>query len=79
MATPSEKLADSLDKLKKLPDSGMIAIKANALSRTHKVRLTENGFIEEVHKGWYIAASPEALQGDSTTCYSNYWDFVLNF
>ena len=61
MATPSEKLADSLDKLKELQDNGKIAIKADALSRTHKERLLENGFLEEVHKGWYIAANDHSF------------------
>lgn len=79
MATPSEKLAASLDKLKALQDSGIIAIKGDALSRTHKERLLENGFIEEVYKGWYIAASPEAPKGDSTAWYSNYWGFCAQF
>ena len=79
MATPSEKLANSLDKLKELQDSGVIAIKADTLSRTHKERLLANGFIEEVHKGWYIAASPEAIKGDSTAWYSNYWGFCAQF
>jgi hypothetical protein len=79
MATPSEKLADSLDKLKQLQDNGVIAIKADALSRTHRERLLKNGFIEEVHKGWYIAASPQAIKGDSTTWYSSYWGFCAQF
>lgn len=75
MATPSEKLANSLEKLKELQDNGIVAIKADLLSRTHKERLLENGFLEEVHKGWYIAVSPEAIKGDSTAWYSNYWGF----
>src|SRR5579862_1964818 len=79
MATPSEKLADSLHELKELQDDGLVAIKSNALSRTHRERLVKSGFLEEVHKGWYIAASPEAIKGDSTTWYSNYWDFCAQF
>jgi Fic/DOC family len=79
MATPSEKLADSLERLKELQDSGIVAIKADALSRTHKERLLENGFLAEVHKGWYIAVSPEAIKGDSTEWYSNYWGFCAQF
>jgi Fic/DOC family len=79
MASPSEKLADSLDKLKELQNDGIIAIKADAITRTHKERLLQNGFIEEVHKGWYITASPETQKGDSTTWYSNYWGFCAQF
>jgi len=79
MATPSEKLADSLEKLKELQDNGVVAVKSDTLSRTHRERLVESGFLEEVHKGWYIAVSPEAIKGDSTAWYSNYWDFCGQF
>ena len=79
MATPSEKLADSLEKLKELQDNGVVAIKSDTLSRTHRERLVESGFLEEAHKGWYIAVSPEAIKGDSTAWYSNYWDFCGQF
>ena len=43
MATPSQKLADSLDVLRQLQESGVVAIKSDALSRTHRERLLENG------------------------------------
>jgi hypothetical protein len=79
VATPSEKLADSLDKLKELQDNGVVAIKSDALSRTHRERLLKTGFLEEVHKGWYVAVSPEAIKGDSTAWYSNYWAFCAQF
>lgn len=79
MATPSEKLADSLGKLKELQDNGTIAIKSDTLSRTHRERLLENDFIEEVYKGWYIPISPAATKGDSTAWYSNYWIFCTQF
>ena len=58
MATPAEKLAESLAKLDHLQNErGIAIIKANDLSRTHKERLIENGFIREVIKGWYISCS----------------------
>ena len=56
MATPAEKLAESLVELEKLQNErGIAIIKAYDLSRTHKERLIENGFIREVIKGWYIS------------------------
>src|ERR1022692_218541 len=79
MATPAEKLAESLNQLKKIQDKGAIAIKASALSRTHRERLLASGFIQAVYKGWYIAASPETPKGDSTSWYSNYWGFCVQF
>lgn len=51
MATPSEKLASSLEELKRLQDRGQIAIRSGELSRTHRQRLLKHGFIQEVMKG----------------------------
>lgn len=39
MATPSDKLADSLEALHKLQARGVVAIRAADLSRTHRERL----------------------------------------
>jgi fido (protein-threonine AMPylation protein) len=75
MATPSEKLAESLEVLRQLQERGAVAIKSDMLSRTHKERLVENGFIKEVYKGWYISAPPNETKGDSTSWYSSYWNF----
>ena len=75
MATPAEKLADSLDVLKTLLEKGVVAINTEALSRTHRERLMDNGFIKEVYKGWYIMVPPNETKGDSTSWYSSYWDF----
>lgn len=50
MATPSEKLAKSLEVLRALQDeNGHAVIKANELSRTHKARLLASGFIQANH------------------------------
>ena len=79
MATPSEKLATSLEILKGLQDKGKIAIKSSELTRTHKERLLKNGFISEVYSGWFIISSPENKDGDSTSWYSSYWKFCAQY
>ncbi len=79
MATPSERLADSLGELKKLQDEEKIAIQSEELSRTHRERLVENGFIKEIIKGWYILSRPDESPGDSTSWYSNFWHFCSRF
>jgi len=77
MATPSEKLAVSLEILRSLQDeNGKAVIKAGELSRTHKDRLLANGFIQEVIKGWFITSRPESPKGDTTSWYTSFWDFV---
>jgi hypothetical protein len=77
MATPSEKLAQSLEELKKLQnEKGIAVVNAADLSRTHKERLVENGFLKEVIKGWYITVRPEEKQGDTTSWYMTFWYFA---
>lgn len=79
MATPGEKLAASLEVLRKLQDQKNVAIKATDLSRVHKERLIEQGFIREVFKGWYIPVPPDEKKGDSTSWYTSYWDFCSRY
>lgn len=80
MATQSKKkLAESLQILKSLQDKGVIAIKSGDLSRAHRERLQNNGFIQSVMKGWYIRSRPEEAPGESTTWYASYWDFCASY
>ena len=79
MATPGEKLATSLEQLKELQDNGVFAIKSSDLSRVHKERLVDNGFIREVIKGWYIAAPHEEQEGDSTSWFTSFWKFCSRY
>jgi len=75
MATPSEKLAESLEALKELQDRDIVAVRSADLSRTHRERLSKNGFLQEVMKGWYIPSDPEEQRGESTGWYASFWDF----
>lgn len=75
MATPSEKLAESLEALRQLQEKGIVALKFDTLSRTHRERLIDSGFIKEVYKGWYMCTPPSEMKGDSTSWYSSYWQF----
>jgi hypothetical protein len=75
VASPSEKLAGSLEALKVLQDRDIVAIRSADLSRTHRERLLRNGFLQEVMKGWYIPSDPEEQRGDSTGWYASFWDF----
>jgi hypothetical protein len=79
MATPSEKLAGSLEVLHALQARGVIAIRSRDLTRTHRERLLENGFLQEIMKGWYIASRPDEGRGDSTAWYASFWDFCAAY
>ena len=75
MASPHEKLAESLRILQTLQDIGVVAVRSADLTRTHRERLVRNGFLQEVMKGWYIPARREEVQGESTAWYASYWGF----
>ncbi len=80
MATPPEKLAASLAELQKLQnDNGIAIFRAKDLSRTHKERLNDNGFIVEVLKGWYISRRPDEKEGDTTFWYVSFWNFIASY
>lgn len=79
MATPSEKLAESLEVLSTLQDQGMIAIRSGDLTRTHRERLCKNGFLQEIMKGWYIPSRPDEVAGESTAWYTSYWRFCAAY
>src|SRR5271157_5523465 len=79
MATPNEKLAESLDAVKQLQGGGRRVFRSDDLSRVHRERLVENGFLQEVMKGWLISASPSARAGDSTPWYASFWEFCARY
>ena len=79
MATPSAKLAGSLDALRTLQDRGVVAVRSADLARTHRERLVRHGFLQPVIKGWYVAASPGQGAGDSTAWYASFWNFCAGY
>lgn len=79
MATPAQRLADSLDELRELKEQGITAFESGELSRTHRERLVENGFLKEVVKGWYFISRTDERPGDTTSWYSNFWHFCSLF
>jgi Fic family protein len=79
MATPTAKLAASLEALSALQKSGKVAIQASDLSRTHRERLVSNGFLQEVMKGWYIPMRPDDRAGESTAWYASFWAFTAEY
>ncbi len=79
MATPSEKLAESLQALRHVQDERGAAIRSRDLSRTHRERLLKNGFLQKVMKGWYVPVRPDEDVGESTAWYASYWDFCAAY
>jgi len=77
MATPAEKLAQSLEVFSKFQnEKGLAVIKANELSRIQRELLIANGLIREGIKGWYISMRPDEQVGDSISWYTSFWYFA---
>ena len=79
MPTPNEKLAESLDQLKTLQAGNRRVFRSDDLSRVHRERLLENGFLQEVMKGWLISSSPDAQAGESTPWHASFWEFCARY
>ena len=79
MATPQQKLADSLEALEALQKRGVVAVRSSDLSRIRRELLVKGGFLQEVMKGWYIPSRPDEARGESTTWYASFWDFCRGY
>jgi hypothetical protein len=79
VATPNEKLAESLDALKALQEGGRRVFRSDEFSRINRERLLGNGFVQKVMKGWLISSSPSAREGDSTPWYVSFWEFCARY
>jgi fido (protein-threonine AMPylation protein) len=75
MAAPHEKLAESLAALEKLQSGDKRVFRSNELSRIHRERLLNAGFLQQVVRGWLIASSPDTAPGESTPWFAPFWEF----
>ena len=79
MATPNERLAASLGRLRALQKSGRRVFQSKELSRVHRERLLKNGFLRDVIKGWLISTGPGHAEGDTTPWYASFWEFCARY
>ncbi len=79
MPSPNEKLAESLDVLEALQQGNRRVFRSDDLSRVHRERLVENGFLQEVMKGWLISSSPDSEAGESTPWHASFWEFCARY
>lgn len=75
MTTANEKVAASLEELHRLQNQGRRVIKSAELGRTHRTRLVQAGFLQQIIKGWWLSTVPSAAPGDTTPWYSVFWEF----
>jgi len=75
MATPHHQLlAKSLKIAKNKAIRGIL--RASDISRLHLTRLISNGWLTPILRGWYLLKQPIAKEGESTSWYSSFWDFI---
>ena len=79
MPSPNEKLAESLIRLKVLQQSGKQVIRSSELTRTNLERLTKNGYLKPIIKGWYMPARHNEQAGDTTTWFASMRDFIRGY
>ncbi len=79
MTTPNQKLARSLTALQELQKGSRRVFQSKELSRVHRERLLQNGFVQEVMKGWLVSSSPTTREGDSTPWYASFWEFCARY
>jgi fido (protein-threonine AMPylation protein) len=79
MATPQEKLAASLAKLKDLQNDGRRVFQSKEFTRADRERLLQQGFLKEVIRGWLISTSPNTQPADTTPWYASFWEFCARY
>lgn len=80
MTIRNEKLVEALQFLHHLQQEGVVGIHTDEIpNRRYRELLLKHGFITEVIKGWYIPSNPDERQGETTSWYSSYWDFIAKF
>ena len=73
MATPHEKLAASLEILRPFQKRGAVVVRSRELTRTHRERLIQNGFLREIIKGWYLDEDMDDRQMRNALAARGYW------
>lgn len=76
MATPNQKLADSMAALYVLQTAGRTVIRSTELTRTHIQRLTAAGYLRLFVKGWYMPWRPGEDTGDATAWFASRQAFI---
>lgn len=81
MVKPNELLATSLAALRGVTQNGTRSVvKSEELSRVHRQRLQDNGFLEEIMKGWLAVNSRPSASNRIDAAWSTvYWEFIARY
>ena len=79
MASPQQKLANSLDALDSLRERGVFAVRSSDLGRTHRERLLAQDCLQQVMKGWYVDSRLNLAPAESTAWFASFREFCANY
>jgi fido (protein-threonine AMPylation protein) len=79
MATAHERLAASLEQLRELQRDGRRVFRSSEFGRVHRERLTQDGLLHKVIKGWLVSSNPGAAEGNTTPWYASFWEFCARY
>ncbi len=79
MPAVNERLAKSLEELRRLQQDGSRVFTSSQFARGTRERLIRNGFLLEVIRGWLISSNPASGPGDTTPWFSSFWDFCSRY
>ena len=79
MPSPNEKLATSLAILQDRQGTERHVFRSEDFEREHRERLTRNGFLRPIIKGWFMLGDPGASPSDTTPWYASFWEFCARY
>ncbi len=79
MAGPQERLAASLEVLRKAQDGGQRVFQTSEFTRVHRERLIKAGYLMEIMRGWVVSSSPTVQAGDTTPFFAAFWEFCAAY
>ncbi len=77
MPSIHENIGAALARVRKVADKNGADIVVSAdIDRKDRELLQRTGWLQEIIKGWYMIVRPDVATGDSTSWYTNFWDFA---
>jgi fido (protein-threonine AMPylation protein) len=74
-----QRLIAALTALKRLQDSGRVAVRSRELTRADREALLVAGYLKRVVRDWYMPSRPGESDGDTTSWYSAAHDFIARY
>lgn len=70
----ANKIAAALERVKSTATKNIV--KGANINRQDRELLVRTHWLQEIIKGWYMLVRPDVSPGDSTSWYTNFWDYL---